>query len=107
MLVVHVHVLVKPEFTEAFIKATLDNARHSIQEPGICRFDVIRQNDDPNRFVLIEVYRTNEDPTQHKMTAHYATWRDSVADMMAEPRSSFKYLNLFPDDAGWELSDAV
>lgn len=103
MIVVHVFVHVKAEAVEAFIAATLENARNSVREPGIARFDVIQQHDDPTRFVLVEVYRTPEAPAQHKETAHYATWRDTVAEMMAEPRGSIKYSNLFPDDAGWEL----
>ena len=101
MLVVHVHVHVKPEFIQAFKEATLENARNSVQEPGIARFDVIQQLDDPTRFVLVEVYRTPDDPAEHKKTAHYQTWRDTVVEMMAEPRHSFKYDNVFPDDAGW------
>ena len=101
MLVVHVHVRVKPEFIGAFIEATLENARHSVQEAGIARFDVIHQKEDRSRFVLVEVYRTPEAPGLHKETEHYKTWRDRVAEMMAEPRSSTKYLNLFPEDAGW------
>jgi autoinducer 2-degrading protein len=101
MFIVHVHVHVKVESIEAFKKATIENARNSVQEPGIARFDVIQQLDDPAKFILIECYRTPSDPTEHKKTAHYAKWRDIVADMMAEPRSSVKYDNLFPDDAGW------
>ena len=101
MLIVMVHVHVKPESVEAFKAATLENARNSIQEPGIARFDVVQQHDDPQRFVLVEVYRTVEDTGKHKETAHYATWRDAVADMMAEPRWSVKYANVFPDEAGW------
>ena len=101
MFIVHVHVHVKPEFVEAFRQATLNNARRIIQELGIARFDVIQQLDDPTRFVLLEVYRTPEDPAKHKETAHYQTWRDTVAEMMAEPRSSVKYANVFPDDPGW------
>ena len=101
MFIVHVLVHVKPESVEAFREATLENARQSVQEPGIARFDVIQQLDDPTRFVLVEVYRTPEDPARHKETAHYETWRDTVADMMAEPRSSVKYANVFPDDQGW------
>jgi len=101
MFIVHVHVHVKPESVEAFKQATLENGRHSVQEPGIARFDVIQQLDDPTRFVLVEVYRTEEEPARHKETAHYRTWRDTVAEMMAEPRHSVKYANLFPDDAGW------
>ena len=101
MFIVHVHVHVKPEFVEAFKAASLENARNSVQEPGIARFDVIQQRDDPNRFVLVECYRAESDPGEHKKTAHYAKWRDAVADMMAEPRSSVKYDNIFPDDPGW------
>ncbi len=102
MLVVHVFVHVRPDAVEAFKHATIANARCSIQEPGIARFDIIQQADDPTHFVLIEVYRTPEDPAKHKETAHYNTWRDTVADMMAEPRSSIKYSNVFPDESGWD-----
>lgn len=101
MLIVHVHARVKPEFVDAFKQATVENARHSIKEPGIARFDVIQQSDDPTGFVLVEVYRTADAPAQHKQTAHYLKWRDTVADMMAEPRGSVKYANVFPDDGGW------
>ena len=101
MLVIHVHVHVKPEQVEAFRQATLDNVRHSVREPGIARFDVVQQADDPTRFVLVEAYRTVEATAAHKATAHYARWRDAVADMMAEPRTSVKFANVFPDDAGW------
>jgi autoinducer 2-degrading protein len=101
MLVVHVHVHVKPEYVEAFSRATIENARNSVQEPGIARFDVVQQADETTRFVLVEVYRTPEDTVRHKETAHYRAWRDAVAEMMAEPRTSVKYANVFPDDAGW------
>ena len=101
MLVVHVHVHVNPDDVEAFREATVENAQNSVQEPGIARFDVVQQNDDPTRFVLVEVYRTPEDPARHKETAHYQRWRDTVAPMMAEPRSSVKYTNCYPVDAGW------
>lgn len=101
MLIVHVFVHVKPDYIEDFKNASLENARHSIQEPGIVRFDVIQQTDDPTRFVLIEIYRTVDAPGHHKETAHYATWRDTVANMMAEPRTNMKYVNLFPDDLAW------
>lgn len=100
MLVVHVFVHVKPEYLEDFIRATIENARCSLQEPGVARFDVLQENTDPNRFVLIEIYRTPDDPARHKETAHYARWRDAVENMMAEPRSSIKYHNLHPDDTG-------
>ncbi len=101
MLVVHVHVRVKPECVEAFKAATLENARQSIREPGVARFDVLQQGDDPTRFVLVEAYGTPQAPAAHKETAHYQVWRDAVAPMMAEPRSSVKFANLFPDDAEW------
>ena len=101
MHIVHVSVRVKPDRIAAFQKATLENARHSVQEPGIARFDVIQQQDDPARFLLVEVYRTSADPARHKETAHYQKWRDTVADMMAEPRTSIKYTNVFPAEEGW------
>ncbi len=101
MLIVHVHIHVKPECIEAFKAATEENARNSVQEPGIARFDFAQQNGDPSRFVLVEAYRTAEATAAHKETAHYAKWRDTVADMMAEPRASVKYENIFPDGGGW------
>ena len=106
MLIVHVHVHVKADQVEAFQTATLDNARNSVQEPGVARFDVIQQIDDPTRFVLVEVYRTTDDPAKHKETVHYQRWRDTVADMMAEPRSAVKFANVFPDEAGWDMVTA-
>jgi quinol monooxygenase YgiN len=101
LFIVHVQVHVKPDSIEAFREATLANARNSVLEPGIARFDVLQQQEDPTRFVLVEVYRTPEDPARHKETDHYLTWRDAVADLIAEPRSSVKYDNVFPEDAGW------
>lgn len=101
MLVVFVHVHVKPESIEAFREASVANASQSVQEAGIARFDVIQQSDDPSRFVLVEAYRDAEAPAKHKETAHYMTWRDTVADMMAEPRTALKYTNVFPSDEGW------
>jgi len=101
MLVVHVHIKVKPELIEAFKEVTLANARESLKEPGIARFDVVQQNDDPTKFVLVEVYRSIEATTAHKATAHYAAWRDAMESLMAEPRFSVKYANAFPNDEGW------
>lgn len=101
MLVVHVHVQVKPAHLEAFQAATLENARQSVREPGIARFDVVQQADDATRFVLVEVYRDATAPAAHKETAHYQVWRDTVAGMMAVPRTSVKFTNLFPGDSGW------
>jgi len=101
MLIVHVHVHVKPEYVEPFKQATLANVRESIKEPGVARFDFVQQKDDPTRFVFVEAYRTPEAPAAHKETRHYQVWRDAVAPMMAEPRSSVKFGNLFPEDADW------
>ncbi|MGD0061241.1 MAG: antibiotic biosynthesis monooxygenase [Verrucomicrobiia bacterium] len=95
MLIVHVHVHVKAESVEVFKQITLENARASVKEPGIARFDVVQQGDDPTRFVLVEVYRTADAPAKHKETAHYAKWRDTVAPMMAEPRSRAEYSEVF------------
>jgi quinol monooxygenase YgiN len=95
MLIVHVHTRVKPECVEAFKAATIENARNSVREPGIARFDVIQQTDDPAKFVLIEVYRDAGAPAAHKETRHYQIWRDAVAPMMAEPRASVKFSNVF------------
>jgi len=100
MLIVQVQVRVKADCVEAFRQATLENARQSILEPGIARFDVLEQRDDPTRFLLVEAYRTQDAPVWHKETPHYRRWRDTVAPMMAEPRVSVKYTNLHPDDAG-------
>lgn len=101
MLIVHVHVHVKPEFIDAFKQATAENARNSVKEPGIARFDVIQRADDPARFILVEVYRSQQATLDHKETTHYQVWRDTVAGMMAEPRASLKYSNVFPADEGW------
>ena len=101
MYVIHVQVHVKPEAVEAFKSATLANARASLQEPGIARFDVVQQLDDPARFVLVEAYRAPEDQGRHRQTAHYAAWAAAVAGMMAEPRSAVKFANVFPGEDGW------
>ena len=101
MFIVHVSVRVKPDKIESFKAATIENARNSVQEPGIARFDVIQLNEDPAGFVLVEVYRNEAATARHKETRHYQIWRDTVADMLAEPRTSAKYRNIFPDDVGW------
>ena len=95
MLIIHVHIHIKLDCVEAFRTATIENARNSAKEPGVVRFDVIQQQDDPTRFVLVEVYRSVEATTAHKETAHYKAWRDAVADMMAEPRTSLKFNEVF------------
>jgi quinol monooxygenase YgiN len=99
--IVLVDVSVKPNDVDKFIQSTLDNAKNSRLEPGVARFDIIQDKDDLTKFVLIEAYHTTEDAAKHKETAHYARWRDQVADMMAEPRKSAKYTNIFPDENGW------
>jgi autoinducer 2-degrading protein len=101
MLIVHVHVKVKPDCIDAFKEVTIENARQSLKEPGIARFDVVQQNDDPTRFVLVEAYRSVEATAAHKATAHYAAWRDRMESLMAEPRSSVKYSDVFPGEEGW------
>lgn len=101
MFIVHVFIHVKPECINDFKTATLANVNNSLKEPGIARFDFL-QDADPNRFALIEVYRTTEDALKHKETPHYMVWRDTVAHMMAEPRSSVKYTNITPDENGWD-----
>lgn len=101
MLIVHVHVRVKPECVETFKQATLANARESLKEPGVARFDVAQQQDDPTRFVLVEIYRDAKAAATHKETRHYPIWRDIVAPMMAELRHSVKFNNIFPDDQNW------
>jgi len=102
MFIVHVFVHVKEDKIEDFKKATLENARNSVKEPGVARFDVIQQQDDPTRFVLVEVYRTPDDPAKHKETAHYNTWRETVTEMLAEERTRIIYNNVFPDENGWD-----
>ena len=104
MLIVHVFVHVKDDCVEAFKAASVENARNSVQEPGIARFDVIQLAGAPTRFVLVEVYRTADDPARHKETSHYHTWRDTVADMMAESRSAIKYDNVWPGEDGWDMT---
>jgi (4S)-4-hydroxy-5-phosphonooxypentane-2,3-dione isomerase len=99
--IVHVAVHVKRDRIDAFKAATLDNARNSALEPGVARFDVVQQADDPTRFLLLEVYRSPAALAVHKETAHYARWRDTVADMMDEPRSSLKFENVYPPDQQW------
>jgi (4S)-4-hydroxy-5-phosphonooxypentane-2,3-dione isomerase len=107
MYIVHVFVHVKPEYVKAFVAATIENARNSVKEPGIARFDVIQQADDPTRFVLIEVYRTPDDPAKHKETAHYNQWREVCEPLLAEPRTRIVYGNVFPHDQDWKATDCT
>jgi autoinducer 2-degrading protein len=101
MHIIHVHVHVKSEFIDDFIKVSEENAKNSILEPGITRFDVVQQSDDPTHFVLVEVYRTPDDQSKHKETSHYKVWRDQAEPMMAEPRTREVYKNIFPPDEDW------
>ena len=101
MYIVQVHVQVKNDFINEFLSATKINVRSSIDEPGIARFDVLQQLDEPSKFIIIEVYRTGKDPAKHKETQHYKEWKEKVAKMMAEARHSIKYVNVFPLDPDW------
>ena len=107
MLIVHVFVHVKPESVDAFVAATRENARNSAEEPGVVRFDILQQEDDPTRVLFGEISRTPDDPARHTATAHYAAWRDAVEPMMAEPRRSVKYRALVPEPARWEMPPAA
>ncbi len=101
MFIIHVQAQVKPAFVEAFKKACIENARESLKEEGIVRFDVLQQQDEPTRFLLIEVYRNRDAPSRHKETSHYRDWRDKVLPMMAQPRKSTFFANVHPDDKNW------
>lgn len=102
MYIVHVFVQVKPECIDQFKKATLVNAKASLEEPGVTRFDFLQEEGKPDHFVLVEVYRTEDDPARHKTTDHYQQWRDVAEDMIAAPRTRMVYENIFPDDLGWD-----
>lgn len=107
-LCVHVFCVTKPGTEDAFLQATLENARQSAQEPGIARFDVLQDSENKQKFCLVEVYKTPKAPAEHKETRHYLTWRDTVADMMAEPRQAIKFVNKFPSTVeGWSYGDEV
>jgi len=97
-----VEVHVKPECVDAFIEATVANAKGSILEPGIARFDFYQDHEDPTSFRLVEVFRDDEAPIAHKETEHYKNWREAVADMMAEPRKAARYRNVHPADENYE-----
>ncbi len=102
MLIVNVFVQVKPDCLDAFLTATLENAKNSLMEPGIARFDVLQCPDDPNQIMLNEVYRTREDTGKHKETTHYQVWKEAVEEMMAAPRTKKIFHNIFPDEVGWD-----
>jgi quinol monooxygenase YgiN len=101
LLVVHVDITVLPEHLDAFLAATEVNAAASRQEPGILRFDVLADRSDPGHVVLVEIYVDEAAAAAHKETGHYATWRDTVAPMMARPRVGVRYVNVSPGDDGW------
>jgi (4S)-4-hydroxy-5-phosphonooxypentane-2,3-dione isomerase len=101
MYIVLVHIHVKAELIEQFKAATFENAKNSVNEAGIVRFDVIQQIEDPARFTLVEVYHTPDDQLKHRDTTHYQIWKDTVGDMMVEPRQGVKYMSIFPDDSSW------
>lgn len=97
MITVHVHIHIKNEYIDDFISLTLENARNSVKESGVIRFDFFRQDDDSLRFLLVEMYQDADAVLSHKQTAHYAKWKAGVEPMMAEPRYSLKYSNIFPE----------
>jgi quinol monooxygenase YgiN len=105
MFIVHVHAQVKLDDVEAFKTATIENARQSLEEPGVVRFDVIQRQDDPTGFLLVEVYRSAEAAAAHKETRHYQVWRDTVAGMMAAPRTSLRYTEVFPPAEWWNTAE--
>jgi autoinducer 2-degrading protein len=107
MFIVHVYIHVKADQIEGFKAASIENAKNSLQEPGVARFDLIQQADDPTRFMLVEVYRTPEDAPKHKETAHYNRWREVAEPMLAEPRMRIIYSNIFPDEKGWDAAHAL
>jgi autoinducer 2-degrading protein len=92
---------VRADGVEIFRAASEVNARESRREPGVIRFDVVQETEDPTRFVLIEVFRDPAAAASHRETAHYLHWRDIVGPLMAEPRTNKKYVNVTPEDAGW------
>jgi quinol monooxygenase YgiN len=98
MLIVHVHIKVKPDQVDAFRAACVENSRNSLLEPGIAVFDVLQQQDDPTNFLLVEAYRTADAPAAHKQTAHYKKWAETVADMIAVPRHSVKFQKIYPEE---------
>jgi (4S)-4-hydroxy-5-phosphonooxypentane-2,3-dione isomerase len=99
ILIVNLHV--KPEHIDAFREATVENARNSIKEEGILRFDFLQQTDDPTRFALYEVYRDADAPVKHRETAHFNAWAAKAAQMLAEPRTRATFGNVFPADQNW------
>lgn len=105
-LVVHVHVHVLADKLSEFVEASQKNASASLLEAGVVRFDLVQNLEEPTRFVLVEVYRDEEAPARHKETAHYVAWRDTVASMMASPRTSTRFRSLYPDAPRWETPKA-
>jgi autoinducer 2-degrading protein len=97
ILIVHAHI--KSEFIEAFKAATIINAESSSKEPGIASFELLQQQDDPSRFVLVEVYRDADAPAKHKASAHYNAWIETVNDMFVTPRTRAFYNKIAPSDA--------
>ena len=101
LLVVHVQIQVKPEHIEAFRSATLANARESVKEPGVARFDVVQDREDATRFVLVEVFHSEDAPAAHRETAHYKAWKAAVEPLLAGERTRRSFDAVFPDPAGW------
>ena len=102
MFIIHVQCIVNPDQIDAFKATTIDNAQNTLREPGALRFDVIQEQDDPTRFMLVEIYRTQDDHARHKQTPHYEKWAAAAPDMLAEPRTRIFYNNICPNDQDWK-----
>ncbi len=102
MYIVCVTIFVKEEYLDKFVEATLENCKNTRKEEGNVRFDFLRSEEEPNRFFLYEVYKTKEDFKKHQETTHYLKWRETVAEMMAQPRQGVRYINIFPEDSEWK-----
>jgi (4S)-4-hydroxy-5-phosphonooxypentane-2,3-dione isomerase len=101
MLVVHVHIQVRPEELDAFLVETRRNAAASLEEPGVRRFDVLQDEADPTHVVLSEAYVDQAAADAHKQTPHYARWAETAGEMLAEPRTRTRFIAAFPEDPGW------
>jgi len=102
MVIVQVYVKVKKECIDAFISETIKNTANSIKESGVVRFDFMQETENPQSFLLTEIYKDEKAPIDHKNTAHYLDWKKAVADMMLEPRVGVKYKEIFPAfEKGW------
>ena len=104
-VITHVHVTCVSGTEDEFAEASMANAASSVLEPGNLRFDVLRDKDEPNKFLLIEVYDNSNSAAAHKQTPHYLEWRQTVQEMMAEPRQAYTYVARFPEEEkAWKMT---